>query len=297
MRRTLVLAFAALGACNMTAFTANQTSKVIKAASPSMQQEADVELARAAIPGQLKTVEGFHLASPENDVFITILAQGYCEYAFGFLEFELLEARARGDYDREAVLTKRATGLFLRCANYGLKLLGGSWEKALHGDLAGFESLVKSADGDDVPGMFWTAMGIASAVNMNRDDIEIVAYIAKAKLLFERVVALNPRFHNGGGHTALGMLYSAQSKALGGDPERAKQEFEKAIAVTEGKFLMPKVLMARAVGQVTNDREFFHKTLVQVLETSPAVLPDQRLGNELAHVRAKFYLAQEKEWF
>jgi hypothetical protein len=55
--------------------------------------------------------------------------------------------------------------------------------------------------------------------------------------------------------------------------------------------------MAISYGTITNKREFFHQTLVQVLETSPAVYPDQRLANEIAHVRAKHYLAREKELF
>jgi hypothetical protein len=302
MRRHVSLASAlalgaALAGCNMTAFTANQTAKVIQAAAPSLQQESDLELARAAAPGQLKTIEGFHLASPENDIYLTILAQGYCEYAFGMIETEMLEARARGDDDREAVLSKRATGLYLRCMNYALKLLGGSWEKAMYGDTASFDSQVKRAGRDDVPGMFWLALGLASTINQNRDDIELVALMPRARALFERIVELDPGFQNGGAHMALGMLYSAQSPALGGDPERGKQEFEKAIALTGGKYLMPKVLMAISYGTITNKREFFHQTLVQVLETSPAVYPDQRLANEIAHVRAKHYLAREKELF
>jgi hypothetical protein len=295
--RNLIFATLLMAGCNMTAFTANQTAKVIKAAAPSLQQESDLELAMDAAPGQLKTIEGFHLASPQNDVYIAILAQGYCEYAFGMIELKMLEARARKDEDRELVLSKRATGLYLRCMNYGLKLLGGSWEKALYGEMAAFEAKVKGADGDDVQGMFWTALGLASAINQNRDDISLVAYMPKAKMMFERVVALNPGFHNAGAHMALGMLSCAQPKALGGDPDRGKAEFEKAINLTGGKYLMPKVLMAIAYGGITNDREFFHKTLVQVLETSPAVYPDQRLANEIAHVRAKHFLAREKELF
>jgi hypothetical protein len=288
---------ATLGACNMTAFTANQTAKVLKAASPSLNQEADYDFAKAAAPAQLKTVEGFHLASPENDVFIEILARGYSEYAFGFVEWDLLQARARGDADTELHLTKRATGLYLRGMNYGLKLLGGSWEQALYADLATFEKKVKDADKDNVPGMFYVALGLASAINLNRDDIEMVAYLAKAKMLFERVVALDTNYHNGGAHMALGMMYAGQPKALGGDPDKGKAEFEKAIAASNGKFLVPKMLMAIAYGTITNDREFFHKTLVQVLETSPAVFPGQRLGNEIAHLRARYFLAREKELF
>ena len=181
--------------------------------------------------------------------------------------------------------------------NYGLKMLGGGWEKALYGDLRGFEDRVKGAGKDQVPAMFWTALGLASAINLNRDDIEMVAYIAKARVLFERVVALDPTFYNGGAHMALGMLYSAQSKDVGGDPEKGRTEFEQAIKTTDGKLLIPKVLMATSYGVVTHNQQFFHKTLVQVLETSPAVYPDQRLANEIAHGWARRYLAHEKELF
>src|SRR5215467_14708434 len=102
-------------ACNLTTFTANQTAPVLKAALPALAQENDLQLAREAAPGQLKTVEGFLLASPDNDVMIALLAQGYCEYAFGFLEGDLMEARWANKADDEALLTKRATGLYLRC--------------------------------------------------------------------------------------------------------------------------------------------------------------------------------------
>jgi TRAP transporter TatT component family protein len=293
--------FACLGllaaACNLTTFTANQTAPVLKAALPALAQESDLQLAREAAPGQLKTVEGFLLASPENDIMIAILAQGYCEYAFGFLETDILDARYANKFDEADAIGKRATGLYLRCMNYGLQLLGKGWDKALYGDLKTWEDLVKNADKDKVAGLFWVATGLSSAINLNRDDIEMVAYLAKAKVLFERVLALDPNFYNGGAHMALGMLYSAQSKDVGGDPEKGKSEFELAIKATDGKLLLPKVLMATTYGTVTHNQEFFHKTLVQVLETSPAVFPDQRLANEIAHGWARRYLAHEKELF
>ena len=286
-----------LAACNMVAFTANTTSKVLQVASPALNQESDYDLAKAAAPASLKTIEGFHLATPDNTILITILARGYCEYTFGFIEVDQMKARAAGDEETVAHLTKRATGLYLRCMNYALKLLGPKWEKAIHGELAGFEALVKGAGTDQVPGMFFTGLGLASAINQNRDDIEMVAYLPKAKMLFERVVALQPEFHNGSAHMALGMLYSGQPKALGGDPEKGREHFEKAIAITKGNYLMPKVLLAISYARITNNQELFHKTLVQVLETSPAVFPDQRLANEIAHIRATHYLAHEKEMF
>jgi hypothetical protein len=293
----LAVTICAATACNMVAFTTNTTSKVLRVASPALNQESDYDLAKAAAPASLKTVEGFHLASPDNEILITILARGYCEYTFGFIEVDLLKARAAGRDEEADHLAKRATGLYLRCMNYALKLLGPRWEKAIHGPIAELEALVKGADKDQVPGMFFTGLGLASAINMNKDDIEMVAYLPKAKMLFERVVALDGEFHHGSGHMALGMMHSGLPKSLGGDPEKGREHFEKAISITGGKYLIPKVLLAVAYARNTNNRELFHSTLVQVLETSPAVYPDMRLANEIAHIRAKHYLAQEKEMF
>jgi hypothetical protein len=290
-------AVSAAAGCNMTKFTADQTSNVIKVAAPSLNMESDVQLARDAAPGQLKTVEGFWLASPDNPTYTRILAQGYCEYAFGFLQDDIETAEMNQQDDIAAPIRARATGLYLRCMNYGLRLLGKDWDKAINGDLAAFEKKVNGAGRGKVPGMFFTALGLASAINLNRDDIEMVAYLPKAKLLFERVAKLDEKYYNAGAHMALGMLNTAQGDAIGGNTLEGKKHFDRAIELTGGKFLMVKVLYAYNYGVVTGNQKFFHDTLVEVLNTSPAIFPEQRLANELAHLRAKRYLSHEKEWF
>ena len=57
------------------------------------------------------------------------------------------------------------------------------------------------------------------------------------------------------------------------------------------------MLYARRYAVAVQDRALFHKSLVEVLETDPAIWPDQRLANEIAHRKAKRYLKREKEWF
>src|SRR5687767_14116483 len=104
-------------------------------------------------------------------------------------------------------------------------------------------------------------------------------------MMFQRVVVVNEKFYKGGAYLALGMLFTAQGAAIGGNPESGKKHFERAIELTGGKFLMPKVLMARAYGTIVQDRALFHSSLEEVLRTSPAIWPEERLANELAHIR------------
>lgn len=297
-RMAAMLLGVGLAGCNMVKIATNQTADVLAVAAPSMAMESDVDLAREAAPGQLKTVEGFWLASPENRKLLRLLAQGYCEYAFGFLDADLEALTMAGrDDDQTAKLRARATGLYQRCMRYGLKLLDRSWEQALAGELPAFRAKVARAGKSNVEGMFFTALGLASSININRDNLELVASLPRVKIMFERIVQLDEKFYNAGAHMALGMLYSAQGAAIGGNPAKGLEHFDRAIALTGGKFLMPKVLKAHTYAVTTSDRKLFHDSLVEVTQAAPDIWPEQRLANELAKLRATRYLAHEDELF
>jgi hypothetical protein len=304
-RSFLLLAFLvpALPACDMGKFTVNTTSKVLARAQPAIRQEADYEMAARAIPASLKTVEGFHVVNPENESLTRILAEGYCQYATGFVEDEWEVAELDKKFDEAEYHSQRATKMFMRCMGYGLELLGGDWGKALAGDVDSFNSRVAGLDADSRDGMLWTAIGLAGAINQNKDDISMVAHLPKARALLERVVVLDDGDTDRDPatralpHIALASMAVALSKAMGGDPELADKHFKRAMELTQNKFLLVKVFYARRYAVAVQNREVFHKSLVEVLETDPAVWPDQRLANEIAHRKARRYLKREKEWF
>jgi hypothetical protein len=273
------------------------TADVLYRAKAASQQESDIELARLAIPGALKTVEGFHVANPPNKRVIEMLMEGYCSYATGFLEDEFEVAKLENRHEDAETARKRASGLYLRCVNYAVKLLPDSWNKAFFGDLETFEKTLARTDRKHIKALFWAGVGLAGSINVNRDDIALIAHLPKAKMIMEKVIAWNPEFQYGIPLMALAAMNSAQGEAIGGNPARAKELFDKAIAVSEGKFLMVKVMQAKTYAVINQDRELFRKLLTEVLTTSPAVMPEQRLANELAHHKAKRYLKQESDWF
>ena len=290
-------------ACNIQKLTVNTTSKVLVKAQPSMKQESDYEMAARAIPASLKTVEGFHMVDPSNERLKKILAEGYCQYATGFVEDEWEVAQLKKDFEGAEYHSERATKMFFRCMGYGLELLGSDWKKAIVGDLDTFLAKVKSAGKGSRDGLLWVAVGLAGAINQNKDDINMVANLPRARAMFERIAELDA---NDTGrdkalralpHIALASMAVAMSKALGGKPEVGATHFKKAMELTENKFLLAKVFYARRYAVAVQDRALFHKTLVEVLQTDPAIWPDQRLANEIAHRKARRYLKNEKEWF
>jgi hypothetical protein len=62
------------------------TLPVISSEIASMQEERDVGVAEKGIPASLKMLEGLAKEDPENIWILKKLAEGFCGYAFIFLE-------------------------------------------------------------------------------------------------------------------------------------------------------------------------------------------------------------------
>ena len=282
----------------MAKFTANQSAGMFQKASKSLDQESDLVLAREAAPGLIKTIDGMAIVSPHNEVLLELSAQAYCSYTFGFLEDDL--ETLREDDPRYEPLRKRATGLYKRCEDYGLRMLHEEDEvfpDAINHDVATLQNAVKKIDKDGVPGLFWTGLALASQININRDDLSLVAELPKVEIIMSRVVELDEKFYQGGAHLALGLLYASQGRAMGGDPEKGKQHLQRAIELTGGKFLMNQVMFARIYAVTTQQKDLYKKTLEDVLATPADVNPDQRLANEIAHRKADRYLKLIEDLF
>lgn len=282
------------------------TSKILAKAQPSMQMEADYELARSAIPGALKTVEGFWVAGPPDDAkarLERILTEGFCQYGTAFVEDDWEAAKFRQDVEAVEYHNSRSTNIFTRCLNYALVGLGKRWQKEIFEAPEVVAKLVKETDKGKRFQLLFAGTALGSLVNHNLHRVEMIGYLSTVQAMLERVIEMDKtglpanKVHAALPHLALGMLHSGKAAAMGGRPDLAKQHFEEALKITEGKFLLARTLMAYRIGMQTNDRKFFHDNLVQVLETAPSVWPEQRLANEVAHRKARRYLKAEKELF
>ncbi|HEY0192760.1 MAG TPA: TRAP transporter TatT component family protein [Kofleriaceae bacterium] len=298
-----------LGGCDIGQLTVGTTAKVLARAQPAIQQESDYQLAHDAIPGALKTVEGFWIVKPDDENLLKILTEGYCQYGTAFIEDDWEVAKFAKQLDQIEYNNARATHIFTRCLNYALLQLGGDWQHDLFESNDKVAALIRNTDADKRDQMMWAALALGSIVNHNLNRIELVAYVPTVQAILERVISIDKAHAPARAdyaalpHVALGMLYSAAGAQLGGKPKQAREEFELALKLTaskdhpEGRLLLARALMAYRVGLQNNDRKLFHDELKKVLETPPSIWPEQRLANEVAHRRARRYLTHEKELF
>ena len=162
----LTISFALLAACSAEDLAVNSTSKVLYAAQPALQQEADYELARQAIPGALKTIEGFWVSgygsSGAQDRLVSILTEGYCQYGSGFVEDDWEDAKFRKDLPATEYHNARATHIFTRCLNFSLKSLGARWQKEIFGAPEVVAKLVKDTGKDKRFSLLWASAALGA---------------------------------------------------------------------------------------------------------------------------------------
>jgi tetratricopeptide (TPR) repeat protein len=247
-------------------------------------EESDLQLAGEALPANLKLLEVMLKNDPDNDRLLRLLSEGYSSYALGFVE----------DTDPD-----RARAFYLRAKEYGLSILrqNKQFAGALAGSPDNLTAELRRLGRDDVPAVFWSAFGWASAIYLSISDPDALADLPRVEAMMRFVAEKDSSFYYGGAYLFLGTLYGSRSKFLGGDPDLARRYFERALAINDGKFLMTQVYYARSVAVQTLDEELFNRLLDTVENTSLEVLPEFRLANAIAKKKAKILRAKLGDLF
>ncbi|MCE9624661.1 MAG: TRAP transporter TatT component family protein [Deltaproteobacteria bacterium] len=295
---TALLLVFGLTSCGFKKVATKASAQIFYDASPSIDREDDVELAEQASLGFLKMLEGFYTQNPKDKQVLFLLTKAYAGYAFGFTENDIL-ANKGGNQAAYDLAMARAKRFYTRARDYGLQLLSRNpaFAKAQEGTLDDFNKALKTFGKADMEDMFWAGFAWGNYLNFNKDSTDAVAELPRIEALFNRMIELDDSYYFGGPHLFLGAFYGGRPKMLGGDPEKSKMNFEKAIEISGGKYLMGPVSEAQYYAVQIQDQALFTKLLTGVLAADAAALPEQRLSNELAKRRAKILLDKKSTFF
>jgi hypothetical protein len=270
--------------CSTGQLVARTTTPVIGGGVEAMNRETDLDLAKAAVPANLKLMEGLITEDPNNLALREYAAQGFYGYAFGFVE----------DED-----PARASALYRRCFGHavaGLRTVGLRVDP-MHASQQALEQAIANLDSKAVPSLFWAGSCWAKWIDTNRDDPARVAEAGRAAVLMARVLALDETYYYGGAHLFFGVYYASRPPMLGGDYAKAAHHFERARAISGGKVFMVDVLYAQYLARQKLDEKAFHQRLTDVLRRPADELPAMTLANRIAQRKAQALLAKEAQWF
>lgn len=206
---------------------------------------SDLTLVGDGLPTYLLTIDGLIENWPESEDLLRSGASLYSAYAGLFVQ----------EPERARALSERALQYALRAACAADKHLCELRTMPMDR----FEKRLAQQGKKRVPVLYTLGTTWAGYIQLNSSDWNAVAELGRIDALMQRVVALDEGYEHGQAHMYLGVLNSILPEALGGQPEKAQQHFERAMALSKGRNLMAAVLYAERYARLTFDRhcEFF----------------------------------------
>ena len=212
------------------------SSGLLYNASGDVETQGNYEVVKSAMPANLVLLEGLLSASPDNLNITATLNKGYAGLAFAVSETQMLEdewSEAKHENGKTQALFN-----YTRALDYGMKYLN---EKDVRFDelvsRAGEPQIIHhlldkklSTDKRDLETVLFTAQALGALINLQKDSMIIVAQLPVAKALFDWVCSKDPQINYGTCDIFYGAYEAGRPQMLGGNPQKGKDIFLKAIA-------------------------------------------------------------------
>jgi hypothetical protein len=194
---------------------------------------------------------------------------------------------------------ERAARLAARARRYAARALCLTDSEGCGFDALSFDEIparLQKFDQRDVPALYAYGVAWLVYIRTHADDWKAIADLPKVEALLERILVLDETYERGSTHLYLGILKTLRPPALGGRPEEAREHFERADELSEGRDLSIKVEFARNYARLLYDRELHDRLLTEVIEADP-YQPRLTLTNTLAQQQAEELLASADDYF
>lgn len=289
----LVLIPIVFSSCSFNRMAVNSSGHLLYESSKSAEAENNYELFKSAVPGNLMLMEGLLSQSPDNKDILASLTKGYAGYAFAINESDMLNE----DWGELKTENGKNQALFnyTRALNFGLRYLKQSQIdlNELVGRMnepQGITHLLDkrlSADKQDLELVLFTAQSLAGLINLQKDNISLVAQLPIAKSMFDWVCMKDPKINYGMCDIFYGAYEAGRPKMLGGNPEKGKEIFLRAIENHPHNWLIRASFMQYYLIP-QNDKDGFEQQLEYLKEREAAF--------KIFYVYASNPAQKEAEW-
>ena len=255
------------------------TALLVEDVAKAAAKQSDLRVIREGMPAYLMLIDGMVEGWPDKAELLIAAAQAYSSFG----------AVLGDDKDKEY-----ATLIAAKSRSYALKaLVARGFKDPLKSSFDDFARDVAACGKKDVPYIFWAATCWANWIMLNLDSIEAMAELSRVELMVRKALELDEGFYYGG------RIDQGQSRpaAAGGDLQKAKEHFLKAIDLGKGKFMMASVYYADNYARRASDKALFIATLEKVLQMPADSVPELTLINTVAQRKAKALLSHVDEYF
>lgn len=260
------------------------TPSLIPHFTETIFEECDPELAKSAIPANLKLLEGLLKNDPTNRKILSALSMGFTGYSMLFIEED----------DPE-----RASEFYLRARDYGIRGLGDKGSALLTpgANKRDLQRILGSIGHEDLMALVWTTISWNGWINLNLDKPTALVQLNLTQACLERIMTLDTNYFYGLPYILLGTSLSARPPMLGGNPQQAKRHFERALEISQGKFFLTQYFFARYYAVRVQDKKLFFELIEGIIKGDPHELKDACLMNTVIQHRARALKKKVDELF
>ncbi len=249
----------------------------IRPAVSNLQKQSDIDLVCEGASSYLLMIDSMIESDPRNRELLKIGAQSYSGTVAALNSCGVPEQRLK-------TISAKA-GL------YGKRLLA-TMLPIDQGDPELFDAALAKRSAADASPLFWGSFGWLTWIEQQQGSPAAMADLVAVEKIMARLLELDETIEQGGAHLFFGILYGSKPQMIGGDPERSRMHFDKALELSNRSFLMIQTFYAATYARMTFDKELHDSLLEEVLSFPLNQAPENRLSNQIAKRKAKELLEE-----
>lgn len=276
----LILLAVSLAGC--ASLVSSAASRMADNLSAAVLNQNDPQTVRDGAPAYLLLLDSFLEGSPDDPMLLSAAAELYASYGYVFA----------GEPDRARRMSQKAR-------DYSFKAMCESYEPACTWRDIPYDDYASSLDGlgaRHAEVVYAYAFSSLVWIRLHSDDFNAIARLPHAEALLMRYLEIGDGSADANVYVYLGILATLLPPAYGGEPEKGRAAFERAIELSEGRDLGAKVEFARGYARLLYERELHDRLLQEVLAADPNE-PGYTLTNVLAQESAAELLASADDYF
>ncbi|THB65641.1 MAG: hypothetical protein D6E12_12175 [Desulfovibrio sp.] len=274
----------ALGATACSFAVKSATQPLMRNLAASVMKQRDLELVRLGAPAYLMFMDGLIEGRPDDPDTLLMAAKLYSAYAGAFAE---------ADSEQALLLTDRARDYAFRA----LSLRNETFSELHREPAAQFGPVPETMEPGDEEYLLTVINAWAAYIMARPGSWDDIADLPKIQALAERLLELDETYYYGSPHMIMGVIKTLLPEAAGGKPDEARAHFERALEISDGKFLQAQVMFASRYCRMVYDRELHDQLLDQVMKAEIDQVEELTLANVLAKKRAEALLADADTYF
>ncbi len=273
---TLVLLVLAL---TLTSCSRLITGTLIEPTVDNLQKQTDLDLVCEGAPAYLLMIDSMLASDPDDTALLRIGSQSYAAYTSALAECDAPAKRIQAIADKARL--------------YGTTLISHLLPDATTARQDELDRELARAGKADIPSLFWGTLAWLSWIQQQQGSPAAMADLVVVEKIMTRLLQLDETFQFGAIHLFFGALHATRPALIGGNPERSRQHFERALEISRHQFLLIQTTYAETYARNTLNKQLHDRLLKEVLDFPLKSAPQFALSNVISRKKAARLLEED----